>query len=376
LQTAIIILAVGLCVGGLFRLAEARQLMVAGAAAPPATASYIEGSGSYASSDPQPASQDNSEWKIRDTLSGALLLIMLATDVMLGFLVGQLSRMHTDEDYAAWRKLLKLAELDIQIKEPISELRSSIEIAQKLCMAGILRALNQQRKRKIPYHGELGVVAFILFTFVAVHVSHAQTIERYEGILIDTSASIAKGGAGNELFREYLASTKKLLLTEPANSRVWVSRIAGDSFGAAREVVKGWTPDARGVFTDDLSRAQRQLAASFEAKSSTMAAVSSGADIFGGLWHLKALIESSPKSDESRALSKDIWVFSDMMNETKDFPMPTLIESGAARMLQLAKTNGLIVPMHGYKIHVYGASTLHLTPQQWRSLQGFWIAYF
>ena len=113
----------------------------------------------------------------------------------------------------------------------------------------------------------------------------AQTIERYEGILIDTSASIAKAGAGNELFREYLTSTKKLLLTEPANSRVWVSSIASDSFGGTREIVKGWTPDARGVFTDNLNRAQRQLAASFDAKSSAMAPESSGTDIF---WRIVA----------------------------------------------------------------------------------------
>jgi|SRR5882724_1648066 len=231
--------------------------------------------------------------------------MMIAADLMLGFLVGQLSRMHIDEDYAAWRKLLKTAELDIQIKERISELRSSIDIAQKLCMAGILRALNQRRKRKPAYHGELGVVAFILFSLAAVHVSHAQTIERYEGILIDTSASIAKGGAGDELFREYLTSTRKLLLTEPANSRIWVSSIGDDSFGGAHAIAKGWTPDGRGVFTGNLNRAQHQLVASFEARSSAIAPMA-GTDIFGGLWHLKALFGSSPKSDESSALSKDI----------------------------------------------------------------------
>jgi len=266
--------------------------------------------------------------------------MMIAADLMLGFLVGQLSRMHIDEDYAAWRKLLKTAELDIQIKERISELRSSIDIAQKLCMAGILRALNQRRKRKPAYHGELGVIAFFIFALATANVSHGQAIERYEGILIDTSASIAKGGAGDELFREYLASMRRLLLTEPANSRVWVSSIASDSFGGTCEIVKGWTPDASGVFTDNLNRAQRQLAASFEAKSSAMAPESSSTDIFGGLWHLNALFESSPRSDESHALSKDIWIFSDMMNETGEFPMPQLIDTAPEQMLERVKSNG------------------------------------
>jgi hypothetical protein len=102
---------------------------------------------------------------------------------------------------------------------------------------------------------------------------------RYEGILNNTSGSISKGGYTDELFHDYLISTKKLLLTEPANSRVWVSNISNDSFGGVREILKGWTPDARGVFTDDLNRARRELASSFEAKSSKMSPVASATDI-------------------------------------------------------------------------------------------------
>jgi len=328
------------------------------------------------SPDPEPRPHDHSESKIHEELGKARLLFMIAADVMLGFLVGQLSRMHTDEDYAAWRKLLKIAELDIQIKERIAELRASIEIAQKLCMAAILRALNQRHKRKPPYHGELGVVGFLLFALATVHVSRVQTIERYEGILIDTSASIAKGGAGDELFREYLASTKKLLLTEPANSRVWVSSIASDSFGGVGEIARGWTPDTRGVFTDDLNRARHQLAASLDAKSSAMAAVSSGTDIFGGLWRMKALLQSTPESEASRAVSKTIWIFSDMMNETKEFPMATLISMGPGRMVERTKARGLLVPLYGYRVRVLGASTRGLTPQKWMLLQRLWKMYF
>ena len=51
------------------------------------------------------------------------------------------------------------------------------------------------------------------------------------------------------LFHEYLVATKKLLVTEPANSRIWVLSISTDSFGGVQEVVKGWTPDWHGVFT-------------------------------------------------------------------------------------------------------------------------------
>src|ERR1700730_4622147 len=134
--------------------------------------------------------------------------------------------------------------------------------------------------------------------------------------------------------------------------------------------------DARGVFTDDLNRARHQIADGFEAKSSAMAPESSWTDIFGGLWHLKALFESSPKTDESHALSKDIWIFSDMMNETQGFSMPALLAIGPERMLERAKTSGLLVPLNGYKIHIYGASPSGLTPQAWITMQKFWTMYF
>lgn len=52
-------------------------------------------------------------------------------------------------------------------------------------------------------------------------------------------------------------------------------------FGGVREILKGRTPEAHEVFTDDLTRARHQLASSFEAKSSGMAPVSVGSDISG-----------------------------------------------------------------------------------------------
>jgi hypothetical protein len=141
-------------------------------------------------------------------------------------------------------------------------------------------------------------------------------------------------------------------------------------------MLKGWTPEVHGVFSDDLSRARSQLASSFDLKSSGMAPVASGTDIFGGLWHLKALFESGPKSDSLPSVSKTIWIFSDMMNETNNFSMPELIELGSQRMLEHAKANGLIVPLNGYRVSIYGASTSDLTPQAWMTVKDFWTRYF
>ncbi|HEY6764748.1 MAG TPA: VWA domain-containing protein [Candidatus Sulfotelmatobacter sp.] len=234
-----------------------------------------------------------------------------------------------------------------------------------------MRAQNEQSKRHPPYYR----VTVLAFSFIfLVRNSEAQKIERYEGILIDTSGSISRGGQTNELFAEYLSATRQLLRTEPANSRVWVATISTDSFGGVHEVLKGWTPDARGVFTDDLNRARAQLALSFEEKSSFMSPMAAGTDIFGALWRLKAVIESDRTIDPSRP--KTIWIFSDMVNETRDFLMPELVKLGPEQMLERAKTNRLVVPLKGYKIYIYGASPADLTPQIWITLEDFWGMYF
>jgi hypothetical protein len=372
LQILVIAVMTLLCFGALIKLGEARRDMVNRATATTATNSYVD-EPSADSPEPEPKPKEGSESSIHETFGQAMLWFMIAADIALGLLVGLLARMHTDEDCAAWGKLKKLNESVIALEKRISELVATVEIAKKRCMAGILRAENTQTKRRPPYHQAL-TIFFLLVVLFAARPSSAQNVERYEGILIDTSGSISRGGTTYELFREYLVSTKKLLLTEPPNSRMWVSSISTDSFGGTREIVKGWTPDARGVFTDDLNRARRDLASSFEKKSSKMAPMAQGTDIIGCLWYLKALFESGAKSDVS-GITKTIWIFSDMMNETKDFPMPALLEIGPERMLERAKANGLFVPLNGYKIYIYGASPSGLTPQAWATVKNFWSMY-
>ncbi len=141
-------------------------------------------------------------------------------------------------------------------------------------------------------------------------------------------------------------------------------------------MLKGWTPDAHGVFTDDLKFAQTQLAKSFEVKSSALAPVATGTDIFGALWHLKALFESGPNISSARPVQKTIWIFSDMMNETREFPMPELMEMGPDRMLEHTQAKGLVLPLKGYQIYIEGASPKGLTPQAWVAVKAFWTKYF
>jgi hypothetical protein len=295
---------------------------------------------------------------------------VVGVELALGFLVGRIVWIQSDEDYTAWRELKKLVELLIALgEERVSIVVGSVEVAKKRCMAGILRAKNTLHKRRPPYHKS---AALLILSALLAARAWGQSVE---GILIDTSGSISRGGTTDELFHEYLIATRKLLLTEPANTRVWISSISTDSFGGGHEILKGWTPDARGVFTDDLNRARRQLASAFEAKSSGMAPVASGTDIFGGLWHIKTLFESVMSGSPSTT-TKTLWIFSDMMNETREFPMPELLEIGPQRMLDRAKENGLLVPLAGYEIHIRGASTAGLTPRSWMTIRRFWEMYF
>jgi hypothetical protein len=198
-------------------------------------------------------------------------------------------------------------------------------------MAGIRRADIIKKRKRTPYHKV--IAGLVLFTLVVSPALHSQTTQHYEAILIDTSRSIARGRANKDLFQEYLHSARRLLATEPPNTRVWVSGIATDSFGGLREILKGFTPDAGGIFTDDLNGARRQLAISFETNSSTLSPSESGTDIFGALWHVKAIFDAGQEHKSSDQPSRNIWIFSYMMNETNEFPMPQLLELGPERML-------------------------------------------
>ena len=375
LQLAVIVTVEVLFILGLLQLGQARQTVMDKAAASETATSYVDEPTSTAAVNDTTNSESTSEPKARKTLGTSMMTLLIAADLVLGILFAFFMRARNDEDYAAWIELKKIREQMSELEQAIDALFASVEIAKSRCMAGILRAQGTLHRRRPPYYKALGTV--VLYVLLLPPFAKAQNQEqRLEGILIDTSSSISKDGGNDEFFREYLSNTKKLLLTEPANSRVWVSVISVDSFGGVRMVMKGWTPEAHGVFTDNLVRARHQLAMNFETKSSEMSAQSAGTDIIGGLWDMKTVFESSPNNRDDSATSKTIWIFSDMVNETPTFYLPGLIENGPERTLARARAKGLLVPLKGYKIHVSGASTNGLTPDGWLTIKEFWRMYF
>jgi hypothetical protein len=370
LQGVVITAAALLAFWGLLQWSQARAMVLAHAeSSTESSQSYVDGASD--TNNQKPSDQSN-ERAARQAQREAWIKLMLSADLVLGILLGHFVRMRTDEDYSAWCKVKALYKEIGQMELERNSLLALIEIAKKKCMAGILRALHTPRKKHIPYFRWLPLIAGAVLA-VSVPAS-AQEVTRQEGILIDISGSIGSGGANNDLFHDYLRGVKRLLETEPPSSRVVVSVITTDSFGSVRELLKGWTPEAHGIFSDELNRARRQLASSFMAKSGSLIPIAAGTDIIGGLWHIKALLESGTTRQAS--WKREIWIFSDMMNETAALPMPALLATGPERMLEHAKANGLSVPLNGYRIHVVGASTRALTPQAWNTMKAFWTAYF
>jgi hypothetical protein len=270
LKALTVALVACLCFWGLLEIAMTRTALVAKSATNETASSaqsFVDSASGpeVTNENPEPESS-SSEEATRDKLGRAFVKIMLACDIALGLLVGILTALLREEDYTAWRKLKKITEEIKTMQKRKDELLSLIEIAKKKCWAGILRARHFHRRNAIPFHRALGVLGFtLLLSSLALH---AQSLNHYEGVLIDVSGSIGAGEATDDLFREYAQGVRQLLLTEPESSRVVVSTITTESFGSVREILKGWTPEAHGVFTDKLTRARRQLASSFEANAS------------------------------------------------------------------------------------------------------------
>jgi hypothetical protein len=372
LQSALILIIALLAFAGFYEFGQARRIVMDKAAAQSATNSYVDDDQGNGSAD-EATAQGISEARAKATLGGAAFLITVTAELALGYLVGLFVTLRTHKDYAAWRKLKAvLNEIGI-LSDQLAELRSRIEQAKTRCMAGLRRGQDRRNKRRVPYHQAL--VVLTICAFLRALPLYSQVLDHEEGILLDTSASIGSGNANRGLFQECVGSIKKLLASEPPNMRVWVATIASDSFGGTREIVKGWTPEVHGVFSDDLNRARGQLAMNFDTKSAVLAPKASGTDIFGGLWHMKSLFESVSRGSPN-APSKTVWILSDMMNETPEFPMPKLIEIGPERMFERVKANGLVVPLLRYEIRIYGASTAGLTPRSWATIRRFWEMYF
>ncbi len=296
---------------------------------------------------------------------------MVGCDLIIGMLLGLVAMLRSDDDFASWRHLKKLKVKIAKLDMSYNELAATYQVAAKNCMAGILRAQQFVKVKHVPYFKVFPVIAFVMFS-ASEAFTQRDGIQRNETILIDVSGSIAKKGQAREQFADYLAGAKRLLASEPPSSNVWVQIITTDSFGGARTLLKGWTPGIQGVFQDALNRARGQLVQQFQTRAAALTPVAAGTDIFGSLWRAKTSMESD---SAGKKVPTELHVFSDMVVEVPGFAMPALLPLGAEHMLELAKNNGLIVPLAGYRVQVYGASTTAMSPEAWNTIRAFWTMY-
>lgn len=368
LRMAITVASLVLFALGFFELAQARRLMLERIAHAPAPASYVDNGPAVPQNVPAPAAGKVSEAHIRRLEGDGLLSLMIAADLLLGFLVGEIAEVRADEDFAAWKKLQAAEARLMSLAVERQAIFSRMDIAKTRCIAGFLRAQEIMAHRK-PRYPRTPIVIFATLGLLTLHSSTAygQRIKRDEAVLIDTSASIKPG-----LFRQYIAATEKLLATAPSNTRVLVFRISGHSFGD-EEILSGWTPGARGVFTDALNRARRQLVAAFASKAVHLAPTARNTDIFGALARVK--VEFGAEAG-GKSIPKTVWIFSDMVNDTQEFPMPKLLQLGPRKMLQRARIEHLMLHLEHFSIRVQGASTAGLTPLNWLEIRKFWQMYF
>lgn len=370
LQVAAAITILVLTFYGVAQFNEARGLvtnaMLGGSAS---TRSYVDSSYVEPSAPEPPAEQGGTsmQQRVSGLLTSAVVKISIASDLALGFLVALIAAIRHSPDYAGWSTLRRLT-LDIPtLERRRNELGAAIESAQRNAMAGILRARAFERAVPVPY---LRVLPVVLLCVLAAPAWAQNSPRREEVILLDASASVANRAQAGSTFRQYIQSIRQLLATEPPESRVSVMLITTDSFGGggSQILVKGWTPSARGVFTDDLDRARQQLVAEFDKRVRGLAPIASATDITGALFRATAL----DSLDQGRV--KELYIFSDMIN-TAGLNMPALLPTGPEKMLEIAKANGQIAPLGRYRVHVHGAVTHSLTPAGWSAIRAFWRLY-
>ena len=195
-----------LCFWALFQMAEARGTMMERLTNSPATQSYVDGGNAEDAPAEAPHEDGSVEHRVRGLLGSAMVKIMISADIILGILLGRLVKIWTNEDFAAWLRSQEVHEraralgsapqrtriLHRDCKEALhgghtpSQARAAQEV--RTVPSGVADAAPRGDPRRVSL----------------VRADH----NRHEGVLLDVSGSIGKGGANSELFREYLFATK------------------------------------------------------------------------------------------------------------------------------------------------------------------------
>ena len=369
LRAALSMVATGLFFYGLYVLAQSRGLLGQTGSKQQPT-SYV-GNDAASTTVSGPDESASLEQSVRQKLGDALVNFTIASDLLLAILFATIFAIRADVDFAAWTKLRKLEKQMRKLNKKIDEIEALVKNVAQAMAIGLRRGLTMLNKPATPPYFKI-VATLLLFIALGGMVAAQSEPKMLQAYLLDGSGSIGRRNAQSDQFRSYLFGIRSQILLAPPECRLWVFLISTDSFGSVPEVMRGWTPAGRGIFTADLDKARTQLGSAFESKSQSISPVSAGTDVIGGLFRTRATLDSL----RSQTVGKEVFIWSDMLNETQDFNMPALMSGGVEKMIEFAKSNGLIADLKGYRIYVYGASTSGMTPRIWETVRAFWKAYF
>lgn len=367
LRVALSVVAMALFFAGLYQFAQVRGDLTGRGTTRDQAPPYVDGAVVQNSSPSDQPDEKSLEQEVKASLGDALANFTISGDVLLSIMFATILAIRTDPDFSAWMTLKKLAKEDRKLERKLKEIEARINLAWCAMAIGLQRGMGILNQPPRPPYFKIAA-ALVLSLILGNNVAAQPEPKCLQALLLDGSGSIGKQGQ----FRSYLFGIKAQLLNTPPECRLWAFMISTESFGSVPDIVKGWTPAARGIFTDELSKARAQLAAAFESKSQEFSPSSAGTDVIGGVFRARATLESVPSS----RISKSILLWSDMVNETTDFNMPAMIPVGIDKMMELVKSKGLLADLKGYRVYVYGASTSGLTPHAWSTVREFWQKYF
>src|SRR5262249_44144259 len=96
LHALIAVVAFGLCFYGLFQLAQARGVMTSIVNGDTEVTSFVEDASVVAAQDSDGESAQSKEQEVKNLLGDAVIKIMLAADIMVGLLLGLITKLYGD----------------------------------------------------------------------------------------------------------------------------------------------------------------------------------------------------------------------------------------------------------------------------------------
>jgi hypothetical protein len=124
-----------------------------------------------------------------------------------------------------------------------------------------------------------------------------------------------------------------------------------------------------GYFGEKLEDAQKRLVGAWNKKSRTLTAHYARTDILGVFFLAEQIFRDAPGNSK-----KELLIFSDMPQDTKEFAIGQRGVSSAVAMQKL-KANQLIADLSQVNVYALGVNESSVKTKEWMSIKEFWRSY-